>query len=298
MCHDFELRPRCTTRRGAETENADRAIPHRLTRTFCRGLSDCGDRVVAWSCAVLLICVPILNGCSLVLPHPSEVPPDRGIEQCSLDTLQYRRQVPMKVAAQGVAVPMIVRHVTPGPDRLLRNGQSIYFNDTHPHTDAAPNQDLGDRVLISLSPLISPKESSIWILEAVEKESGTTAADSLVSNRALIRLRASNGGYFRIVDGHPQISADVAEASRLVVYKIDVPDSTRPTSCDEQLRDGDFVFLEALEPGLWLDSSADGTLRGASGSNSSAAECVQERQRCYTDDHGATTCAWAPKCSF
>jgi hypothetical protein len=248
--------------------------------------------------AVLLLGAPMLGGCSLVLPHPDKDLPDQGIEQCSLDTLQYRRQLPAKITAQGTAVPLIVRHVTPGADRLLRNGQSIYFNDTHPHADASNNQDSSDRIMISLNPLTAPKDSSVWILDALEKESEAAPADSFVSNRALIRLRTSSGDYLRVVDGQLSISSNIDNASHFVVYKIDVPDSTRRTSCDERLRDGDFVFLEALEPSLWLDSSADGTLRGATGNGSNGAECVQERQRCYTDDRGGLACAWAPKCSF
>jgi hypothetical protein len=229
----------------------------------------------------------------LVLPHPSAAPPDRGIEECSLDILQYRRELPKRVAAQGVAVPVIVRHATARPERLLRDGQAIYFVGTH----APPNLDMGGRQLISTNTSRPPKDSSIWIVDAVNKEPGSRAEDPVISDRALIRLRASNGGYLRLVDGQPSVSANIENASRLVAYKIDVPDSTRPTSCDERLRDGDFVFLEALEPNLWLDSSADGVLHGAS-AEAANAECVQQRERCYTDDLGGLACAWGPKCSY
>jgi hypothetical protein len=268
--------------------------------TRIRRIDDTRDRLIRLlsAGATLLLGAPILSGCSLVLPHPEKALPDQGIEQCSLDTLQYRRELPTKITAQGTAVPMIVRHVPPGPDRLLRNGQSIYFNDTHPHASVSNNQDLGDRIMISLNPLIAPKDSSVWILDAVEKESGAAPADSFLSNRVVIRLRTSTGDYLRVVNGQLSTSSSINNASHFVVYKIDVPDSTRRTSCDEQLRDGDFVFLEALEPSLWLDSSSDGTLHGATESGSNGAECVQERQRCYTDDRGGLVCAWAPKCSF
>jgi hypothetical protein len=248
-------------------------------------------------CAALLVGVPLLDGCSLVLPHPSAAPPDRGIEECSLDVLEYRRQLPNRIAAQGVAVPVIVRHATPDDERLLRSGQAIYFVDTHPQADASQS-DSGDRQMISMHTSHLPKDSSIWILEAVDKADGASPEASAVSDRALIRLRSSKGGYLRLVDGQPSVSANLENASRLVVYKIDVPDSTRPTSCDERLRDGDFVFLEALEPNRWLDSSSDGTLRSIPANDSNAAPCVQERQRCYTDERGGLACAWGPKCSF
>jgi hypothetical protein len=264
------------------------------------GVSGCRARRFPFhsACAALLVGVPMLNGCSLVLPHPSAAPPDRGIEECSLDILQYRRQLPKRIAAQGVAVPVIVRHVTPGAERLLRNGQAIYFVDTHPQADATRNPDSGDRQLISMNTSRLPKDSSIWILDAADKGPGATPEESVISARALIRLRASKGGYLRLVDGQPSVSANIEDASRLVVYKIDVPDSTRPTSCDESLRDGDFVFLEALEPNRWLDSSADGALHSTPADGTNAAACVQDRERCYTDDRGGLACAWGPKCSF
>jgi hypothetical protein len=197
-----------------------------------------------------------------------------------------------------VAVPVIVRHATPGDERLLRNGEAIYFADTHPQADASQNVDSGDRQMISMHTSRLPKDSSIWILEAVGKEDGASPEASVISDRGLIRLRSSKGGYLRLVDGQPGVSANIENASQLVVYKIDVPDSTRPTSCDERLRDGDFVFLEALEPNRWLDSSADGVLHSIPAKDTDVAACVQERERCYTDERGGIACAWGPKCSF
>lgn len=253
---------------------------------------------------VMLVGLTMLGGCSLIVPHPLTTP-DKGIEQCSLDTLQSRQNLPQTIAAQGVAVPVIVRKETSvRGDRLVRTGQAVYFIATHHHAGAPRNIDLGDnRRLLSMNSPQSRALASVWVVDAIGSGGTSRPADAIISDGALVRLRSS-AGYLKMMHGKQDTTEMAEQASTFVVYKIDVPDSTRPTTCDAKLRDGDFIFLRSVAPSSWVDASDEGLLRvlnapqpSASADSDTASGCAQEQERCHTDNNGALVCAWAPKCS-
>ena len=47
-----------------------------------------------------------------------------------------------------------------------------------------------------------------------------------------------------------------------VIYKADVTNPNRPSTCDTQIRDGDYAYIRVLELGMWFRVS-EGTLKPA-----------------------------------
>ena len=256
------------------------------------------------SSAALGAALLLLNGCSLIFPHPATIP-DAGMQQCPLDVLTARRQITRSNQARGIPSPLVIRSMpSPEGDRSIQNGQSIYFVATHRDADRAVGAGSGSNghVVISIEPKQPPSASTIWQVEALDEGGKPLPVPSVVADAGLVRLRGADG-YLVFTGERASFTPRAPEASRFRIYKADVPDSTRPTTCDATLRDADFVFLRAVSPSFWVDATDAGRLFvGSSGaSNPSAANanpvCEQEEQRCHNDASGGLVCAWAPKCA-
>ncbi|MBS0389481.1 MAG: hypothetical protein JSR15_13465, partial [Proteobacteria bacterium] len=92
---------------------------------------------------------------------------------------------------------------------------------------------------------------------------------------------------------------------KVVIYKGDMPDASRPDTCDNRLRDGDYVFVRSAPNATWLDSGAALWLapdRAATvnsvGSTPPAADvlCFAGPRVCYSDRTGGAMCTWQPRC--
>jgi hypothetical protein len=240
----------------------------------------------------------LLGGCSWFLPHPeksSNIIGDADTPQdgrCSLAVAQARKSLFGQIVAAGVPKPLIVHAQFASSNRDIRNGQSIYFvastRDTDPPREFAGvsrHQSKGEPTA----------HSEMWQLKNLNRDGEAAAGDTVLLDRALIELRELQGG----------AEPPRAELSRFIIYKADVPDPTRPTTCDAQIRDEDFVFMRALDPSTWAGVTATGSLevqRGRpgrttvpDGSNKNP-DCAREEERCHTDAHGGLVCAWAPVC--
>ena len=125
-------------------------------------------------------------------------------------------------------------------------------------------------------------------------------------DRSVVRFGVSQAsGYLHLQPGAASASVAAAQASDMVIGKADVPDQTRPTTCDSLIRDGDFVFLRAIQTNTWVNVHADGGLYtqsvpyslrpGASGSDGGA-KCARDRELCSTDRDGGLVCVWTPEC--
>jgi len=170
---------------------------------------------------------------------------------------------------EGVAALFVLRtHAWAHPDRLVRSGQWASFD--LPGSPATP-------VLRGRIEGLDPHD------DPLEEGAGLT-------DGSRVRLRAGRHGGFVYFEGP-------GSPSLLVIRKADVPDQTRPTTCDERLRDGDFVFLRTVSPSIWIGLSARGTGPPVPvAAPADRKKCVRDREICRTD-RGGPVCAWAPDCS-
>jgi hypothetical protein len=203
--------------------------------------------------------------------------------------VEARKTLTRHVDARGVPVLLVIRDASrKGPDRLVRNGDAIYFNASPPR---------------------APDPVSTWIVEAPEVNGQQLQAGAELADGVSLLLRSSNGSGYLLArpagEGTPA-PVPVRDATRFVIHKADTPDPSRPTTCDALLRDGDFVFVRAVRPSAWISAGATGIpYRQSAASTQEVARvrrgedpgCLKDVQRCYTDQDGGLVCAWAPSCS-
>jgi hypothetical protein len=259
---------------------------------------------------VILVAV-VLGGCSWFLPHPERSSSDIGDAntprdgRCSLAVAQDRRSLPEQIAAEGIPTPLIihVQSVEPSSSRNISNGQWVDFEAST--RDADPPRNYATGMSRHASPAQAIPHSTPWRIEAVDAQGEVLASDARLTSGSLLTLRESEGsGYLRLDTQAASITGPRAEASRFILYKADIPDSTRPTTCDEQIRDEDFVFLRALAPSVWASVGPQGVLgvqqaesaKPASNSHSNPL-CARQTERCRTDPQGGLVCVSAPVCA-
>jgi len=193
---------------------------------------------------------------------------------CSLEQMQLRKTLSRHPDISGVATLLLIHIAVPrGSERLVRSGEAISFS--------------------SQSGEASARAVSPWLLETLDP-AGRPAVDGMpLSDGNMIRLRTV-----------PNSSTDTGPP--LVIVKADVPDQNRPTTCDAQIRDGDFVFIHTISPGAWfMEAPASGTPLPVAGTlphsllvnGTQDPSCVQDRETCITDKGGGLVCAWAPACA-
>jgi hypothetical protein len=229
--------------------------------------------------------------------------------QCPLDVARTRKELPQKMQARGAPALLIIRENSPNhADRLIRNGQAIFFVATrHDEERTRGVEPSRSRQVVSREPAVPPAPASIWRIETFDSSGGALAIDSLLLDASFVRLRnPSAAGYLRLVDDAQSISP-LGQATSFTLFKADVPDSTRPTTCDAQIRDADFVFVQSVAPRNWIGVSDAGELLvrhfPITGQSSSSQDigypvCAQEEEeRCLNDKDGELVCAWAPLCA-
>jgi hypothetical protein len=241
-------------------------------------------------------CLLALPGCSWFLPKPDDSRRDPGLVQCPLDVAQLRKERPVTLQARGVPALLIIRKApargadaqgadAPGADRIIRNGQSVYFIATH-HDE--------NRTILSLESK-SASPDTLWRVEAIDAGGIPPVPDSPLSDTSLVRLLRPGSGYLDL-SSDAQGLADLNHAESITLFKADVPDSTRPTTCDEQLRDGDFVFLRTSARQSWVGVSDTGAFFTGPGDRRGN-RCDQPEERCLNDQGGGLVCAWTTHCT-
>jgi hypothetical protein len=194
---------------------------------------------------------------------------------CSLEQMQSRKTLSRHSDISGVATPLLIHITAPKrSDRLVRNGEAISFS---PGNGEASVREVLPSLLETLDP------------------AGRPAADAApLSDGNMIRLRAA------------VLNSQSDKDPPLVIVKADVPDQNRPTTCDAQIRDGDFVFIHTISPSVWLTAApaagspvprAAKNPRSVLVNGSQDPSCVQDLETCVTDKAGGLVCAWAPSCA-
>jgi hypothetical protein len=241
----------------------------------------------------IVVLVLLLDGCSLFLPHPdksSNVLGDADTPQdgrCSLAVASNRRSLPDLIAGEGIPTPLIihVRSSVGSKSRTVSTGQSVDFEASTNHASSAQ----------------AAQHSTAWRIQTVDARGEALADGAVLANGSVFALREdTTSGYLRLDIQAVNTTVPQTEASRFIIYKADVPDSTRPTTCDEWIRDEDFVFLRTLTPSAWASADPLGMLfvqeavRGKPASSNPF--CVRQEERCRTDSLGALVCVSAPVC--
>ena len=255
---------------------------------------------------VAVIC---LSGCSLFLPHPdkstsilgnAETPRDG---RCSLAVVQDRKGLTRQIDAASVPVALLIHAQSSHSMREIRNHQSIYFEASRRDADRpriySPEMNRHE----PSSPAPNTPAPS-WRIESID--SRDTEGDAVLMSGSLFELLDPQRQEYLLLGsetGDTLVSR--AQGSRFMVYKADVPDPTRPTTCDEQIRDEDFVFMREVTRSTWVHVSAAGTLNiheiaggkmlHPNGSSQNP-DCTREEERCHNDSRGGLTCAWVPVC--
>lgn len=194
---------------------------------------------------------------------------------CSLEQVQSRKTLYRRTDISGVATPLLIHIAAPSSsERLVRNGKFIAFSSGN-------------------GELSAPGEVP-WRLETLDP-AGRPATDAIpLGDGNMIRLRTAAGK--SASDKDPP----------LVILKADVPDQNRPTTCDAQIRDGDFVFIHTISPSIWLTAApaantpvprAETMPHSVLVNGSEDPSCVQDSETCVTDKSGGLVCAWAPSCA-
>jgi hypothetical protein len=167
--------------------------------------------------------------------------------------------------------------------RALLNGQSVYFVATLPGSGSNTNVDLDpNRRAVQDDLPGSVPTASVWKIEALDAGGAPLAAQTPIKDGSTVRLHNATG------------------TSQYLIYKADVPDASQVSTCDQRIRDGDFVYLRTVEPALWVAASASGALSTPNGSApgpAAQAVCARSEQRCRNNGSGGFVCAWAPVCS-
>jgi len=162
--------------------------------------------------------------------------------------MEARRAAGRGIHVNGAPVPLTVRDGNAyGIDRRVRIGDAVAF--------------IGDRAPEEWD--ASYEAPTTWILE------GTTGAGTHLRPRAVLtsqlpfRLGALSGNgcaYVSAVGDGELRDAPCRDATFFVMYKADMPDANLPSTCDTTLRDGDYVFVRAAAPSIWLAADAAGII--------------------------------------
>jgi len=92
----------------------------------------------------------------------------------------------------------------------------------------------------------------------------------------------------------------------LVIVKADVPEARNPRTCDNQLRNGDFVFVRTFSPPIWLGATATGELAVTTKQldlqtdpirTTIPSQCTAITERCRYNTRSGRRCVWAPACA-
>ncbi len=224
--------------------------------------------------------------CSLVLPHPMTVD-SLDARSCSLELDRSRQRTPCERNAAGSPTLAIIRLAA------RSSGDSA----------------IDDRSLVEFSIDASPANASnrsrdTWRIDLLHTPSPQPSPRRLADGDLIYLWNLAARRYLRVSPSDDAVAGTKhrSRASVLVLYKADVIDPNRWSTCDDRLRDGDYVYIRALKPSTWLTVS-DGALQVASLEQSSQkaaavrpAGASAADQRCRTDERNQLLCGWMPSC--
>jgi len=208
-----------------------------------------------------LIVATTLGGCAWILPKPSAQPADtEPSAACTLDLVEQRKARSGVLRTNRTAEPLIISLAAGHP-----RARGIYAGDD-----------------IRLRGTSRAVAAALLAIESVDGLAGPSVA---VRDGSIVSIASRPSAS---VNGAPGAStAPIVTDFR--VLKADTPSPNRPTSCDDLIRDGDYVLLESVAANTWV-----GLRKGVMVSLDTATRvgpaCHEAREQCYTDRAGALLC--------
>lgn len=232
----------------------------------------------------LAISVLWVSGCSMFLPHPlpSTGPTAGALDTrgCSLERDRGRQISPCEQNAVGEPTLLIIRRSTGSPaDPIIHDRDLVGFS-----SDGSTGQaDVGSRTQ--------------WQVVLLRKPSPRPSPQPLTDGDLIYLRDAGAHRYLRVSSaGAPTVDARRrSDAAVFALYKADVENPNRPGTCDDRVRDGDYIYLRALEPSLWFTVS-DGALRAVRVALPKRESSTVADQRCRTDEGNQLICGWVAHC--
>ena len=216
-----------------------------------------------------------LCGCAGMVPGPSATGAAVGSQSgtaCKFDSVDALRATLHHAGAAGMAVPaVILRADGPSSDRVIRNGTRVILRSISDIADQRPPPGSETSPLTIAAVGIGSDPVELHGDGVVQLQSPATSAS------------APRG-------------ASQTPAGEFVIYKADVPDVHRPTSCDSTLRDGDFVYLRTIPPSAWVEVR-DGRLVRSTEAPTAGVPCSAVKNECYTDRYGGLLCTSVDACA-
>ena len=148
------------------------------------------------------------------------------------------------------------------------------------------------------------KSRHTWRVDLLHTPSPRPSPHRLSDGDLIYLWNVTSHRYLRVSS---PAAADVkhrSDASIFALYKADVTNPNRPSTCDAQVRDGAYVYIRALEPSTWF-SVSDGVLEPAPLQPRLASDPAQlpegpansvADQRCRTDERDQLLCGWVAQC--
>lgn len=172
---------------------------------------------------------------------------------------------------------------------------------------ASPDPIIYDRSLVKFaidlsSAITSHPSPATWRIELVQTPSPRPSPRQLVDGDLIFLWDVKAHRYLRVSSSEGVQHRP--DASIFALYKADVADPNRPSTCDDHLPDGDYVYIREIQSSNWVKVS-DSVLLPLSpplpaqdiqpvlpvGASSFAAN-----QTCRTDERGQLLCGWVAHC--
>ncbi len=226
----------------------------------------------------------LANLCACQCNGPGlRAPADRAVEStCSLELMDSRRTLVNRSYVLGSPALLVVESVDPA------SGEAVISS--------------GDRV--ESLPAFAAKSAARaagatdgYVVEVLDSHGGAMSAGTPVTDRAIVQLRNGEAGTYLVESHGSMVPGPRAQAARLKIFKVDMPDQTQPSTCDNRIRVHDYLVATVIHPSAWIAATATGSLA------SSPVTCRTEMTpgppatRCNTTADGALVCAWVPACS-
>jgi hypothetical protein len=209
--------------------------------------------------------------------------------ECDAARIEMRKDIAKSPGVSGIATPFIVRHAGEHANSILRSGESMTFTANERNAK-----------------IPSP---AIWWLETLDRTGLPKLGSSPLLDGGVVHFRRLRSlDELLRQDGGTEPSEDIVVPpdSMLVIIKADVPEAKNPSTCDAQLRNGDFVFVRTFSHPMWLGATATGELAVTTtqpdlqtdpARRQCTSQCTTLTERCRSAARSGRLCVWVSECA-
>ena len=209
--------PSASTGHAVNTEQREAAAP------VARQCGRHGSRILVLALNVVCACA-----CSMILPHPLTPEGVAGdTRDCSLELDRSRQVAACEKTAAGAPTLVIIRPSSRSlSDPTIHDRSVVEFTSDQSFANADRSRDR-------------------WRVELLRKPSPRPSPHRLSDGDLIYLWNVTAHRYLR-VSSPEAAAADVrhrSDASIFALYKADVTNPNRPSTCDARVRDGDYVYI-------------------------------------------------------